>query len=202
MTTGRYYTPSGRLIKRPWDGTVDEYLAFTLRSQEGSREHSASELKYTDAGRKVYGGGGVEPDRFFAGHVEGFDPTRFSRMLAARGLFIGFAEKFKAEGDARPGSRSSRQRLARGFAVTDQMVADFKAYLVGERVRIDDAAFAKDEKFIRAMIRYEIDLDLFGHEEARRNLIAQDPQAGFAQTLFDEAARLAHMPKQSGSGGQ
>ena len=29
LTTGRYYTPSGRLIQRPWDGSFDEYLTYT-----------------------------------------------------------------------------------------------------------------------------------------------------------------------------
>ena len=190
LTTGRYYTPSGRLIQRPWDGSFDEYLSYTLRSQEEGREHDPADLKYTDAGRKVYSGGGIEPDRFFGGPVEGFDPTRFSRMLAGRGLFVGFAERYKAKGDTRPGSASAREGLARGFAVTDPMLAEFKEYIVAERVRMDAEAFAKDEAFIRAMIRYEIDVDLFGAEEARRNLIAVDPQAGFARTLFDEAARL------------
>ena len=202
LTTGRYYTPSGRLIQRPWDGTFDEYLTYALRSQEGAREHDASELKYTDAGRKVYGGGGIEPDRFFGGPIEGFDPTRFGRMLMSRGLFVGFAEKFKATGDTRPGSRGeSRTDIARGFTVTDQMLADFKAYVIGERVRMDEEAFRKDEAFIRAMIRYEIDVDLFGVEEARRNLIAADPQAGFAQTLFDEALKLTQLARTKGSGG-
>ncbi len=194
LTTGRYYTPSGRLIQRPWDGTFDEYLTYALRSQEGNREHDASELKYTDAGRKVYGGGGIEPDRFFAGPVEGFDPTRFGRMLMGRGLFVGFAEKFKATGDTRPGSRGEqRQNIARGFTVTDEMLADFKKFVVSERVRMDEEAFKADEAFIRAMIRYEIDVDLFGVEEARRNLISVDPQAGYAQTLFAEAQKLAQM---------
>ena len=201
LTTGRYYTPSGRLIQRPWDGSFDEYLTYTLRSQQEAREHNPAELKYTDAGRKVYGGGGVEPDRFFGGPVEGFDPTRFSRMLMGRGLFIGFAERYKAAGDARPGSRSSRQDLARGFSVTDQMLADFKKYVTDERVRMDEASFAKDEAFIRAMIRYEIDVDLFGTEEARRNLVSADPQARFAQTLFDEATRLSQLSKTVASGG-
>lgn len=190
LTTGRYYTPSGRLIQRPWDGSFDEYLSYTLRSQEEAREHDPADMKYTDAGRKVYSGGGIEPDRFFGGPVEGFDPSRFSRMLAGRGLFVGFAERYKAKGDTRPGSASSREVLGRGFDVTDAMLAEFKEYIVGERVRMDEEAFAKDKAFIRAMIRYEIDVDLFGVEEARRNLIAVDPQAGFARTLFDEAARL------------
>jgi len=202
LTTGRYYTPSGRLIQRPWDGTFDEYLTYALRSQEGAREHDAKELKYTDAGRKVYGGGGIEPDRFFGGPIEGFDPTRFGRMLMSRGLFVGFAEKFKATGDTRPGSRGEQRRgIARGFEVTDQMLAEFREFVVSERVRMDEEAFKKDEAFIRAMIRFEIDVDLFGVEEARRNLIAADPQARYAQTLFDEAVKLTQLAKRPASGG-
>lgn len=201
LTTGRYYTPSGRMIQRPWDGTFDEYLTYTQRAQEEKREHDASELKHTDAGRKVYGGGGVEPDRFFGGPIEGFDPTRFGRMLMGRGLFVGFAEKFKATGDTRPGSRSDRRALERGFTVSDEMLADFKNYVIAERVRMDEEAFKKDEAFIRAMIRYEIDVDLFGVEEARRHLIEADPQATFAQTLFDEALKLTQLSKTKASGG-
>ena len=201
LTTGRYYTPSGRMIQRPWDGTFDEYLTYTQRAQEEKREHDASELKHTDAGRKVYGGGGVEPDRFFGGPIEGFDPTRFGRMLMGRGLFVGFAEKFKATGDTRPGSRSDRRTLQRGFAVTDAMLAEFKSYVIAERVRMDEEAFKKDDAFIRAMIRYEIDVDLFGVEEARRHLIEADPQATFAQTLFDEALKLTQLSRTKASGG-
>ena len=81
LTTGRYYTPSGRLIQRPWDGSFDEYLTYTLRDQKGEREHSSVDLKYTDAGRKVYSGGGIEPDKFIAGPVEGFSPTRFGTTV-------------------------------------------------------------------------------------------------------------------------
>ena len=54
ITTARYYTPSGRLIQRPWDGTFDEYLTYTYREQDPNRAHKPEDLKYTDAGRKVY----------------------------------------------------------------------------------------------------------------------------------------------------
>jgi hypothetical protein len=36
------------------------------------------------------------------------------------------------------------------------------------------------------MIHFEIDRELFGIDEARRNLIAQDPQAQFALGQFGE----------------
>src|SRR5918998_2054751 len=76
VTTARYYTPSGRLIQRPWDGSFDEYLTYTLRAQNAAREHRPEDLKLTDAGRKVYSGGGIEPDKFFEGPIDGFNPTR------------------------------------------------------------------------------------------------------------------------------
>ena len=78
LTTARYYTPSGRLIQRPWDGTFDEYLTYTMKDQ-GQRTYSADQLKYTTGGRKVYSGGGIEPDERFDGPLEGFNPTRFGR---------------------------------------------------------------------------------------------------------------------------
>jgi carboxyl-terminal processing protease len=196
LTTGRYYTPSGRLIQRPWDGSFDEYLTYTLRDQKAERQHSAADLMYTDAGRKVYSGGGIEPDKFIAGPVEGFSPTRFSRQLYARGSFQNFADGFVAEGDTRFSDASrNKKRISRGFTVTDAMVNDFRASLQTQKIRIDDGAFKADEVFIRAMIRYEIDLALFGVEEARRNLIAQDPQAQFALNQFDEAQRLTELSR-------
>jgi carboxyl-terminal processing protease len=190
LTTGRYYTPAGRLIQRPWDGSFDEYLTYSARDQQ-RREHDPSELKYTFGGRKVYSGGGIEPDRFIAGPAEGFNPARWSRMLAQRGAFISFAERFTKDGDTRPGAQSAaRHKVAPGWQVTDEMVQEFKAFLTDERVRVDEAAFNADAAFIKAMIRFEVDADLFGIEEARRNLVRVDPQAQSALGYFDEARQL------------
>ena len=56
--------------------------------------------------------------------------------------------------------------------------------------RFDDAAFKADEAFIRAMIHFEVDNDLFSFEEARRNLSKVDPQVQAALGYFDEARNL------------
>src|SRR5215813_1770768 len=73
LTTAHYYTPSGRLIQRPWDATFDEYLSYRLKDQEVERPHNSSDLKRTDSGRPVYSGGGIEPDRRVPGPIEGFN---------------------------------------------------------------------------------------------------------------------------------
>jgi carboxyl-terminal processing protease len=196
LTTGRYYTPSGRLIQRPWDGTFDEYLTYSQREQEPAREHAPSDLRFTDSGRKVFGGGGIEPDHHIAGPIEGFNPSRFGRLLYARQAFAAFAERFSAEGDTRIDALGEgRRTVRRGFVVDGPMVQEFRQYLESERVRIDDEAFAGDRDFIRAMIRLEIDLALFSVEEARRNLIVQDPQAQHALGYFEEAERLTQQAR-------
>jgi carboxyl-terminal processing protease len=196
LTTGRYYTPSGRLIQRPWDGSFDEYLTYAYRDQKAQSEHSSADLKYTDAGRKVYSGGGIEPDKFMAGPVEGFSPTRFGRQLYARGAFANFADQYMAEGDTRfSAANKTKKRITRGFTVTDEMLREFRAMLANQKIVIDEAAFTTDAAFVKTMMHYEIDLALFGVEEARRNLIQQDPLAKFAISQFSEAQRLTELAR-------
>ncbi len=192
LTTARYYTPSGRLIQRPWDGTFDEYLSYTLREQGPETTPSSdAQLKYTDAGRKVFGGGGIQPDHFRAGPIEGFNPSRLGRRLYARQLFASYAEKFSASDDPQLGvEMAGRVILERNFPVDTAVVEDFKAFVRAEGLEFEEAAFAEDETFIRAMVRYDIDLALFGVEEARHRLIGEDPQAQFALGLFAEAEKL------------
>jgi carboxyl-terminal processing protease len=195
VTTARYYTPSGRLIQRPWDDSFDEYVTYTLREQDPNREHKAEDLKLTDGGRKVYSGGGVEPDRRFDGPVDGFNPTRFGRTLWSRQLFDYYAQRFTREGDTRiaPSATTKPRVLSPNFVVDEAMLAEFKEFVKTSRVRIDEDAWQKDLEFIKAMLHYEIDIDLFGIEASRRNLSTRDPQLQFALTLFPEAQQLLEL---------
>ncbi len=195
VTTARYYTPSGRLIQRPWDGTFDEYLTYTLREQDASKVHDPGDLKFTDGGRRVYSGGGVEPDRRFDGPTQGFNPTRFSRTLSARNLFNTFAQRFIRVGDERITVSPSEplRGLSVDFEVTDAMVAEFREHVQTSTMRIDEDAWQQDQLFIRAMLRFGIDVDLFGAAVARKNLSRQDPQLRYALTLFPEAEALMRL---------
>jgi carboxyl-terminal processing protease len=196
LTTAHYYTPSGRLIQRPWDASFDEYLSYSLRDQDANKAHNANDLKHTDAGRPVYSGGGIEPDKRISGPIEGFNPARFGRSLYARGAFSNYAQKYAAEGDTRVTQQSTGRKLVKqNFVVDDTMVADFKEQMKSDHVRLDEAAFAKDIDFIKAMIRFEIDNALFGIADARRHLVQVDPQAVAALAAFGEATKLAEMSK-------
>ena len=200
ITTARYYTPSGRLIQRPWDGTFDEYLTYTLREQDTNRVHKTEDLKYTDGGRKVYSGGGIEPDRRFDGPVQGFNPTKFGRALYARNIFDSFAQRFSRKGDTRlaaalPGARE----LTSDFVVSDEMVAEFKEHVTKTGLKVDEAAWQQDLPFIKAMMRFEIDSDLFGIAVASENLAKADPQLQFSLGLFSEAEQLLQLGRRNQS---
>lgn len=71
VTISKYYTPSGRLIQKPYDNKGGEEYAYEIYKRDMDAQGDASEftshvpdsLKYaTDAGRTVYGGGGIVPD--------------------------------------------------------------------------------------------------------------------------------------------
>lgn len=73
VTISKYYTPSGRLIQKPYNksGTGESY-AYEIYQRDDNPvgdvqefiNHLPDSLKfYTDAGRTVYGGGGVVPDK-------------------------------------------------------------------------------------------------------------------------------------------
>ena len=59
LTTARYYTPSGRLIQRDYTNVslYDYYYDRDTDNKAANRE-----VKLTDSGRTVYGGGGITPD--------------------------------------------------------------------------------------------------------------------------------------------
>ena len=194
ITTARYYTPSGRLIQRPWDSSFDDYLTYTLKDQSAS-PRTSSDLKYTDGGRRVYGGGGVEPDRRFDGYEDGFTPSRLARTIVARGLFESFAERFARDGDTRIAAKptGNTRSLSAGFDVSGDMLNDFKQIVQKTSIRFEESAWRTDLPFITASIQKEINSDLFGQGRAYADLAKRDPQLQFALGLFSEAQSLLQM---------
>jgi carboxyl-terminal processing protease len=183
------------MIQRPWDTSFDEYLTYTLRDQSTS-PRTAGELKYTDGGRRVYGGGGVEPDRRFDGFEDGFTPSRLSRTIVARGLFEEFAERFTREGDTRISAKpnvDSQHVLTPGFDVSSAMLNEFKQMVQKSPIQLNDASWQADLPFISASIQKEINSDLFGLGRAYADLAKRDPQLQFSLGLFPEAQSLLQL---------
>lgn len=176
LTTGHYYTPSGRLIQREYSGR--SFYDYYLRRGDKEAVQRTDE-KRTDSGRTVYGGGGIEPD------VEVKIPAReaefqrvwlesvflFSRQLAA-GQVAGLSD-FKID---RP--IIFNHRLAPNeYQINDKVLAAFKSYLRSQKdYSALEARADKDADWVKRQIRYEIVTAAFGQELGRQVLLEGDVQ--------------------------
>lgn len=85
VTISRYYTPSGRLIQKPYGENGSEKYAYEIYRRADNAKtdvkeyinHVPDSLRFTtDAGRTVYGGGGIVPD-----HIVTEDSSRNAMVV-------------------------------------------------------------------------------------------------------------------------
>ena len=89
ITIAKYYTPSGRLIQRNFDGGIDEYYNNLLNENRELNDTSQTDqpIYQTKQGRKVYGGGGINPDVFISNDNDFTDKTQLILTNPNRLLF-------------------------------------------------------------------------------------------------------------------
>lgn len=96
LTVARYYTPTGRLIQKPYDQGVDEYSLDGLRRYNNGEYFNRESIQMPDSlkyytinnKRPVYGGGGIMPDVFVP--LDTTTLTIYYRDLIRRGVFNRF----------------------------------------------------------------------------------------------------------------
>ena len=177
LTTGHYYTPSGRLIQRDYSGR--SFYDYNLKRGDGNGTHT--DEKRTDSGRTVYGGGGIDPDVEVKVRIPQreqelqrvwFDAAfEFAHQLAA-GQVQGFSE-FKVDRQA-----DHRHHLQpTEYQITDKILAAFKAFLRdNKQFKLEDTRVDKDADFIKRQIRYEMVTAAYGVETAYQVLLEVDLQ--------------------------
>lgn len=202
LTIARYYTPSGRLIQRSYQGKdKDEYQmeAYQREEQEGDNlEHkhdvkpdSSIPLFKTDGGRKVLGGGGITPDYVIkSGSVTGLIQT-----IWRRNLFFDFSKNYmEGPGIAlRNKYNNGVEEFKNRFVVTDELMNDFKKFIESKEIKIDEKEYVKDLDFLKARLKANFAQMLFGYEAYINVMINVDNQVQKALTLFPEAEKIAKL---------
>lgn len=194
LTTGKYYTPSGRLIQREYNG-VSYYNYITRRDSEGDAtmvEGPTKDQKSTDSGRTVYGGGGIDPDvHVKTGILTPEEVSLISPIYAfTREVAGGLAPEllsWKSSEIVRNHAMGTDE-----FPVTDHVLQLFKKFLAGRK---EDARFAgkvdANAQFIRRQMRYELAVAHYGVEPAVQVLLREDPQIRAALEQLPQAEKLA-----------
>src|SRR4029077_16612209 len=133
LTTARYYTPSGRLIQRDYK-TVSLYEYHYERKVP---EHP-TEIKLTDSGRQVTGGGGITPDIIVASPKY----TKFEQELFRADVF------YPAEAGVGGFTRyylGTRPTITHEFTADDEVMHQFRNYLTKHNVRFSEAEISENQ---------------------------------------------------------
>lgn len=195
VTTSRYYTPSGRLIQKPYEG--GEYKKMLTNPEEGDNLYHTNDTKDTArpefktmGGRTVYGGGGVTPD-----FVVALDTlTDYSVKLRRVNIFLEFANNYyDANKDNLKSGYSDFLKFRDNFQVTQNMLDDFKGLAASKNITFNDEQYNRDIDFITTSIKSIIARDIWGNNGSMAVWLATDKQFEKAMTLFPEAEKLAHL---------
>ncbi|MGH9413108.1 MAG: S41 family peptidase [Terriglobales bacterium] len=173
LTTAHYYTPSGRLIQRPYAG-VSLYDYFYVHNHKTPLDQR--QVKLTDIGRTVYGGGGITPD--VALPEEKLND--FQQMLLGRTAFYEFA-------DAYLGKHATEPRSWEPDAATLQA---FVAFLASQHVDLKPADVNANEPWLKEQIRFRVLSSLYGLNDGYKTLMQVDPEVLKAVTLMPQAEAL------------
>jgi carboxyl-terminal processing protease len=183
LTTGRWYTPSGRLIQRDYS-----HRSFYEYYNNIGQKPAATEIRHTDSGREVFGGGGINPDvRISLPPLDSFQT-----LLLSRSTFFLFVRGYVAShvGGEKP------------LEVDDTLLADFRGFLNGSQLPYQEADFNRNLDFIKREIVYEYNLAKFGPEEAHRVHLDGDAQAIKALDALPQAKALMREASKDVAGGR
>jgi carboxyl-terminal processing protease len=135
VTTAKYYIPSGRCIQA---------LDYAHRKDDGTVEKFADSLKVefkTKNGRKVYDGGGLDPDIEISNELM----SPLAEVLINSGLTFEYASKFCAENPAQPDLKT--------FKLSDKNYQEFVTWIKEQKFQYTTALERSTRELVEAARR-------------------------------------------------
>jgi carboxyl-terminal processing protease len=177
LTTARYYTPSGRLIQR-------DYKNVTLYDYHyNPQPPKQPEVKRTDSGRQVYGGGGITPDVT----VPAPKLNDFEELLLARDVFYPLPISV---GDFARFYLGTKPEITKNFEVDQSVINEFTKYLDQQHIKYTAADIQDNLPWLKWQIKREVFTSVFGQNEGYKVDLENDPQLEKAETLIPQARAL------------
>jgi carboxyl-terminal processing protease len=172
LTTAKYYTPSGRLIQRDYSN-VSLYDYYFDRDSVGDTTNK--EVKLTDGGRTVYGGGGITPDV----KVDPIKSNHFQDTLLQHYAFFNFAKHYIVA-----------HHITKSFQVDDSAMQEFRKSLDADKVPYTEADLLQNDEWVKSNLKSEIFVDAFGQEEGLKVKAETDPEVLKGLDLLPQARAL------------
>jgi len=172
LTTAHFYTPSGRLIQR--DYSKESFYDYYFHRDGNTRNDL--DVKMTDSGRRVYGGGGITPDEKYA--TTGMD--HLEADLYRDGLFNFTRFYF---------SKHSSSSIPQG-SMPDDAINNLHDWLLDNHYSFTEKEFTGDHDWIRRYLAKEMYLYAFNVDESDRMFAQTDPEVTRAVDAMPQAEAL------------
>lgn len=199
LTISRYYTPSGRLIQRPYDDKAKYYGGEGREEgEEGDNIEHSKETHIKDrpqyktlGGRTVYGGGGITPDYF----VKNDTTTILLRNVLRANIFSEVRDEImQMRGkEIRSTYASDLGKFVREYHITADDMAMFRKLSDKKQIVWNDADYTQDGEYMRTLLKAYIGRSMFGLNGYYAVTQSVDKQVRKALELFPEASKIAHL---------
>ncbi|MFL5539186.1 MAG: S41 family peptidase [Longimicrobiaceae bacterium] len=166
LTTGRWFTPSGRSIQRPRKVNPDGTFAPEDTLPPTDSALRARPVFHSDAGRPVYGGGGISPDVLMR------DDTL---TTAERALLRAFSARPNAVNQVLSEYTLELGRgVQRNFSVSSAWRDEVYRRLQKDSVRVDRATFDAGASILDRMLEQRVSSLAFGDSASFRRNTGRD----------------------------
>jgi carboxyl-terminal processing protease len=173
LTTAHYYTPSGRLIQRDYSN-ISLYDYYYSRDNDNSMANR--EVKLTDSGRTVYGGGGITPDVM----IPPVKSNHFQDTLLQHYAFFNFAKRYVVD-----------HHPTKSLEVDDTVMQEFRKSLDEANIAYTQADLMDNSDWLKSNVKAEIFIDAFGQDEGMKVRAEADPEVVKGLELLPQAKALA-----------
>jgi carboxyl-terminal processing protease len=169
LTVARYYTPTGRCIQKPFEGSKEEYLLEEY-SRYATGEmfsvdsiHFADSLKYVTAGGKiVYGGGGIMPDVYVP--LENDSTHYFFNKMANNSILFQYAFDYSDMYRNEILKYGDVATFSKEFVLTDAMFDELMRRTEEKKIQGTEDEKAKARELSEPLFKAYVARNVFGDE--------------------------------------
>ena len=179
LTTGKWYTPSGRSIQRERKFVDGHFVAPAPDSTEDNQSKKTRPAFKSDDGRVVYGGGGITPDVIVPDDTLTTPEQRLARALAPKSQEVYVALYAFA--------LDLSHHVSRGFTYQPAWRAEFIKKLAAKGVNVDAKLYAAAPRYLDRLIEDRVSRFVEGDSTAKRRALSYDAPLEHAMQLMEKA---------------
>lgn len=168
LTIARYYTPTGRLIQKPYENGYEEYAMDLINRYNQGELNTADSILFPDSvkyqtlnlGRTVFGGGGIMPDYFVP--IDTSSYSKYYSMLFRKGIFNQFVLQYVDKNREEMKAKYSKfKAFKKEYIVSEEMLKELITYAEQEGLPFNQEEWDTSKSQVSLVFKAYVARDLW-----------------------------------------